>query len=149
VAPIKISLAGLTRCTGCQTHIKVADVLEATTCPFCETSLVRPKGRHPGLVARSRGALIAASLLASPALAGCLSGDTTDHAADGTADAGVDITQDANPADLVSGQPVYGIAMDVVEADHTASDAAQDVEIVEDLTQIEPYGLPPEGDASM
>jgi hypothetical protein len=146
MAPIRISRTGLTRCPGCKAHIKVATELRQTVCPFCESSLVRPKGHVQGLVARSRGALVAASLLASPGLAACLGSGTSGGGGDVYPDAAQDVAADTTPD--ISQAPAYGEPMDiVVPSNDTADDTAMDVEVVEEVGAGLLYGMPPDASA--
>lgn len=140
MAPIRVSRTGLTRCPGCKTHIKVAIELTQTVCPFCATSLVAPAGPVAGLMARSRGALLAATLLASPGLAACLGSGTTGGGADAATDAAADVV-----ADIINA-PAYGepAPQDITAPDDTTSDTAMDVEVVEDVGPVAEYGMPPD-----
>ena len=131
---IKVSRDGLTRCPSCGAHIQTAEPLEATSCPFCHTSLVRAlqvashrRGPLNHLLGTGRSAVIAASLLGLPAAA-CDDGDSN------TVDT-TDVVADTS--DDIVDMPVYGFPAD-------AFVDASDVDVAPETISEAVYGMPPE-----
>lgn len=123
MVPIRVSRSGLTRCPGCKVHVKLAAKTTDTVCPFCETSLTQGGASISALLSRSRGTLLAASLLASTALGACAD------------------DEGSSPSDV----SVTDAASDTA-ADTTADglDTGPDVEIIEDVINVAEYGMPPD-----
>lgn len=96
---IFVSRHQLTECPSCQAHIRVADKVAETTCPFCDAVLGQALAQRarPSLGSISRTSLMAGALLGLSVIPGCDDGD------------------DPQP------QPVYGVPADVI-----VSDAASD-----------------------
>lgn len=100
--PIRISRQGLTRCSSCHTHIKMAASVKETECPFCGAPLwsadAPAKPAQLRLGGKGRALLAATVLGSSLAFAACGgNGGKTETPTENAADAGL-------PA------PAYGIA---------------------------------------
>ena len=130
VRRIKVTRHGLTSCPSCSAHIKLAESVSATTCPFCNTALsVAASGNASGLlsslassVMAGRSSLIVASLLSMGGVAACESNSGNNGNGDVVIDSGP-------PPQDVPDQPLYGAVPDDVgppmdAADDTATDDA-------------------------
>ncbi|MCA9668725.1 MAG: hypothetical protein KC503_24195 [Myxococcales bacterium] len=142
-----VSRYGLTRCPHCQTFVRVED----EECLSCGGKLdegepiviARPSERtllaalRRGF-ARTRGGVIAASLLGLSTLAGCDDRTVSTDGAVGdakTKDAGVDTRSD------IPIQPPYGIPPGDFSVDSTDGS----VDLRSDVPVQPPYGIPPDG----
>ena len=151
VRKIKITRHGLTRCPSCDAHIRVAENLSDTVCPFCKSALkdaVAVRSPLARVAEAGRAGVVAASIMGLTGMSACISGTAPVYGA--PADMMVpDTAQDAMPmpeygmpadikapdtAEDAGPQPAYGISADTMEAD-TAPDAGPQPE----------YGVP--GDA--
>ena len=157
VRKVKVSRVGLTRCPACRSHIKVAQKLSETECPFCGESLVAVHqgamaaavDRAAGAIVRGRSSLIAGALMGAVAVgtAGCPAdevgngGSGTGQVADvpqGT-DTGGDDAGTATGGDSTGGDSTGG--------DVTGTDGTMDViEMEPDIPVEPPYGHPPMDD---
>lgn len=152
---IKISRHGLTSCPACSAHIRVADELHETACPFCGADLMADAGGGVlsslrSAVSSGRSGLVAASLFGLTALAGC--GDDEDPAADMSdtasdtqdmADDTADDTMTDTPSDApdLEVQPLYGLPADMTP--DTNPDAT-DADDAEDAPPAPLYGIAPD-----
>lgn len=118
--PVRISRQGLTTCPSCKTHIKIADSLAQTSCPFCESALIGPAGSGSQSRFGTKGrSLLAASLLGAAMVFTACPG------AEPPKEKGAEQTADAAPA------PAYGIP-------------APDESKAEQLPDTPVYGKPPD-----
>jgi len=154
---IRVSRHGMTRCTTCDRHIRVAAAAAETRCPFCGGALTAlPPGSagRLGYLGRSGGAL-AASLMSFGLGAACL--DEGQGQRD-VSDA-VDASDLADTVDLDSSQPLYGLPMDTtaettddtgpqplygLPMDVTTPDTAEDTSGSDDVPIQPLYGAPPD-----
>ena len=164
---IRISRHGMTRCPSCDRHFQTETIVSESTCPFCHAALTGAAGvgtRSPGLFGRTGNAL-AASLVSLGLGSACLDDGGRDNDAADTSDATTnDVMEDTttdtrlDAAEDNGPQPVYGLPMDVVDADDTVpqpeyglpmedvqedADSATDAGPTEDVPFAPLYGLPP------
>ena len=153
VRKVKITRHGLTACPGCHAHIRVAENLADTVCPFCATALkdaIRSTGGSAlsRVVKASRSGLVAASILGIGGMSACTNsepvpGPPADTIVPDAAHDAMPQPEYGMPADITipsdtqkdaGPQPAYGIPADTLSPD-TAPDAGPQPE----------YGIP--GDA--
>jgi hypothetical protein len=138
VPKIRVSKQGLTRCPTCASHIKLADDIRETVCPFCADNLVVSLHRGTAVtdllssVSQSlmsgRGGLITASLVGASLALSC---------SDAPAPNPADTSQvDTTTAPDTNNAPEYGLPPD--------SGIAPDTEPAPDTNNAPEYGLPPD-----
>ncbi len=122
VRRIRITRHGLTACPSCHAHIRVADNLAETVCPFCSAGLADAfphlKSRQLSRLARvaqaGRSGILAASLLGLTGMGACGDDNNVQPAYGVPADTIMpDTAQDATP------QPEYGMPADIKISDTT------------------------------
>ena len=120
--PIRVSRHGLTKCPGCNHHVKLHTLGEPPQCPFCDRPLAARETTSGllRLAVSGRSALIAASLFASSGLVACADDSSSSSPTDTAADTATDTAAD------------------------TAADTVMDVEIIEDIGPVAEYGMPPD-----
>ncbi len=135
---VKVSRDGLTRCPACGNHIRVAEVLADTTCPFCDASIrqlddpVAAEGavrRVARALMTGRSSVIAASILGAATMGlsgvGC-STDTNGDKKDDVEEVSTETT--GENADTESSGTETGAADDVAEPGDIEEDTSPEPE---------------------
>ncbi len=142
MATIRVSRQGLTRCPACGRHIRFAESVALTACPFCGSGLSGVAKAKAAIVHGARGGILAAGLMGalaceSSATGTSPAGDTTGGDSAVTTDVAsepdvVDPGEDTvEPAEDIGAQPEYGLP-------------PMDVEEPEDIPVQPLYGGPPD-----
>lgn len=140
VTKIRVSRDGLSRCPGCLTHIRVAEDIKDTTCPFCGASII-PSRNDP---AESRSAfrdlmtgrtgVVTASLFGlSTAIAGCGDDDPPPPASTAEVTESTDQTGATDSTDSTDSADTTDPSTDPIEVTESSDPGPVDV-----------YGLPPD-----
>ncbi len=127
-----VSRHRMTECPGCGVHIRVAEDIGATTCPFCHDvlrqSVARRSSGSSGLGLFGRTSVVAGALFGLSVVAGCDDPLTVLPVYGAPADVISDQASDA------SVQPLYGAVADDIQ-----------VEAAPDPGPQPEYGMPADG----
>lgn len=159
VRRIKVSRAGLTRCPGCGSHIKLSADVKDTACPFCGVILVvglTPESFQRTLLDSARDMMIGRSGIITASLFGITTAmGCGDEAADKPPPDVIEV-EDSNAEPVYGAPPDMDVVQDVVDdpppedvygAPPDTKDTAEPADVqpdVPDVPALPPYGIPPE-----